>query len=400
MTKEAIERLLNDWKDEFATSFITGNALMIALFEKNGELVYANAIMKSLLGEALTGSFLRPTFDEISHLAIDDGLIFEGYITFGDYFSDNNSILAKVFVKENRIFIVGGVEVNQLMQQQKSLLSLNTEITNLQRQLIQERKNLQQTLEKLSQVNTQLVEENRAKEKLFSVLAHDLRSPFNAILGFSREMAENTYDIPPEMLKQMADALYNTSKQTYDLLENLLLWISMQRKNIHFNPLKINALQLLQSATPVVHGMLQKKEIKLKISCPAGLEFFGDTEMLKTIIRNLVSNAAKFSKRGGEILLEASENKEFTCISVTDFGVGMSQEVSESLFKSMNIASVPGTEEEKGTGLGLIICKDFIEKHNGYFSVESRLATAIENGKTTISFFVPHTKSDTMELIN
>lgn len=391
MTKDAIERLLNEWKDEFATSFITGDALMIALFEETGELVYANSIMKSLLGDSLSGSFLRPTFDELTLLPKENGLIFEGFITFGDYFSENTSILAKVFAKNNRLFVVGGVDIEQLMQQQKSMLSLNSEINNLQRQLIQERKNLQQTLENLSKVNNQLVDENSAKEKLFSVLAHDLRSPFNTILGFSREIAENIDELSGDMLKQMAGALYKTSEQTYDLLENLLLWISMQRNKIYYNPLKINALQLLLSATPVIHGMLKRKEIKLQISCPDDLEIYGDAEMLKTVIRNLVSNAAKYSNRGGEILLEASENDVSTCISVTDYGVGMTKEVSESLFKTTNIKSVPGTEDEKGTGLGLIICSDFIEKHKGHFSVESRLATNVENGKTTISFFIPCT---------
>jgi signal transduction histidine kinase/ligand-binding sensor domain-containing protein len=229
-------------------------------------------------------------------------------------------------------------------------------------------------LEKLVEAKTiELKELNASKDKFFSIIAHDLKNPFSTIIGFSellREQLENGIDTKP---KEYARAIQSSALQTFRLLENLLEWANTQRGKISFNPENINLEDLIYEELKVLRETATGKGIELRCVIPENLNMniFADKNMIRTIIRNLISNAIKFTNRKGKVIVNASTEDGIVKISVADNGIGMTPDTLSKLFKIDSNLSTRGTEDEKGTGLGLCICRDFVEKHNGEISVES-----------------------------
>lgn len=233
--------------------------------------------------------------------------------------------------------------------------------------------------------NEELQKINAEKDKFFSIIAHDLRSPFNGFLGLTQIMAEELPSLSMTEIHEIAIRLSKSASNIYRLLNNLLEWSQLQQGAILFNPEVIPLKAVVVGSIEVIRESAHSKEIKIEIDIHDRLLVFADEYMLQTILRNLLSNALKFTPRGGKIFLSAkSSGNSGVEISIRDTGIGMSQILKNNLFRLDIQTSRKGTDEEPGTGLGLLLCKEFVEKHRGKLRVES------EEGKgSNFSFTLP-----------
>lgn len=233
-------------------------------------------------------------------------------------------------------------------------------------------------------LENKLVEMNATKDKFFSIIAHDLKSPFSNIIGFSSLLKEEPLNLEKNEITQFAGAIHKTATGTLQLLENLLNWALMQRGHIFFEP---KETELSKIAEEIVDDMLNQaiaKRIEIINLIPKNLLITVDENMIKAVFRNLIENALKFTLPGGKVEIKAQISGNNTLVSVTDNGVGIKAANIEKLFKIETGFSTPGTRNEKGTGLGLILCREFIEKHNGQIWAEST-----EGNGSTIHFTIP-----------
>ncbi len=234
-------------------------------------------------------------------------------------------------------------------------------------------RNEQIELQKLNieQKNKELIEINGTKDRLFSIIAHDLRGPIGSFRSFM-EILSSDYDLSDkEQLTEIFGMLKKSSNATYELLENLLSWAKSQRNEIAFQPSKIELQNLIKTIIDLFVELTQNKQIKITLDVPENILVFADSNMLMTVLRNLVSNAIKFTPNGKNILILAETIKHECTITIKDEGVGIKPEDNSKLFKNEIHFSTYGTNREKGSGLGLLLCKDFIEKHGGKIWVES-----------------------------
>ncbi|MCF6271027.1 MAG: HAMP domain-containing histidine kinase [Melioribacteraceae bacterium] len=226
---------------------------------------------------------------------------------------------------------------------------------------------------KLEESEDNLREVNANKDKFFSIVAHDLKSPFVGLLGIS-EMLDTDYDDFDEKEKrELIRSLYDISKNTFELLEGLLEWARAKQGRMDYNPEKFNLFQVADSLANLLKANAFKKEITLHNSVDINAMVYGDRDMVATVLRNLLANAIKFTPQNGIININAKIENNLMEVSVRDSGIGMSQESIEKLFRIDVNHTTLGTNDEKGTGLGLILCKELIEKHGTNIWVESEL---------------------------
>lgn len=219
----------------------------------------------------------------------------------------------------------------------------------------------------------ELKEANQTKDKFFTILAHDLISPFNSVRGLVDIMVDDFGSISDLEKKEILLAIQKTTNNTYSLVETLLNWIRTQTDKIDFKPTTQNLNLFVEKMQNLYSNALEKKSIKMSHSIPNDFTVFADANMLETILRNLISNSIKFTPIGGEISVSCSQNIDYTIISVKDSGVGMDENTLDNLFKIDNQSKTYGTEYEMGTGLGLILCKEFVEIHKGEIIVKSKV---------------------------
>jgi len=225
--------------------------------------------------------------------------------------------------------------------------------------------------------NQELVQLNATKDRFFSIIAHDLKSPFSSILGFSEILKDEVEQIDTKTIKRYASLINSSAQNSYALLENLLEWARMQQGQIQFEPEKLVLNDAVIAEIQNLQHTADQKNIKLTNNTPENLTIKADYNMLLTILRNLISNAIKFTPEGGQVKVEAKiegevkGEKSQVVISVSDTGIGMTKETIENLFKIESSISTRGTNNERGTGIGLLLCKDFIEKHKGNIAVKS-----------------------------
>ena len=236
------------------------------------------------------------------------------------------------------------------------------------REFAQLNKILEESEERLKQLNG-------SKDKFFSIISHDLRSPFTSITGYSEVILDDIDELSKEEIKEFAGSIHKSAKNIQNLLENLLQWSRMQTGGIKFNPNIIKLSDVVEEIVDLYQVNAARKKITLVNDLDNDYPLKADKFMLNTILRNLVSNSIKFTKKYGTIGISAKENltKKEVEITVTDTGLGMSEEIKNKLFKIDEHVSTKGTEKEKGTGLGLILSKEFVEKHGGKIWVESEL---------------------------
>ncbi len=228
---------------------------------------------------------------------------------------------------------------------------------------------------KLKESETELKKSNALKDKFFSIIAHDLKSPISSFHLLTNSLYEDYESFTDDEKKEYAGLMKDSSKNLISLIENLLQWSRSQRGEIQFDPIEANLFYICENVKSTLLLSAGTKEIQIQNKLANDLEVTVDVNMLTTIIRNLISNAIKFTNQGGYIYIESNEvendGKSFIQICITDTGVGMNEEILKKLFKLTSSVSLPGTNNEKGTGLGLILCKEFVGQHGGKIWAES-----------------------------
>ncbi len=231
---------------------------------------------------------------------------------------------------------------------------------------------------------TRLRELNATKDKFFSIIAHDIRGPFSSIIGFSHLLVDQMKARSYEDVEKYAEIILKSSEGAMELLKNLQVWSSLQTGKILYKPLFFDLSALVKEVVDVLIITANLKSIQLINQLPKKYIICGDEAMISTILRNLISNALKFTKPGGKVVISAEDLPDVWRVSVTDSGIGIKEDELNNLFRIESTHSRVGTQNEKGTGLGLILCKDFIELHKGKIWVES----VVDKG-STFFFTIP-----------
>lgn len=250
-----------------------------------------------------------------------------------------------------------------------------TIINNFRNQNIIQRKNdqLQQLNKSLEENNKSLDDLNKTKDKFFGIIAHDLKNPFNSLIGLSDLLVKNVSDYSLEEIKQYSQYINTTTSQTYKLLQNLLDWSNLQTGKLNPNPVKLTPVEVVHEVKLLTEQVALAKNIKLQVKPDSNDLILADREMIHTVLRNLVSNAIKFTSPGGNVKIRTENLEDTVLFTVLDSGIGIKQENLIKLFIIDNKLSKIGTSGEKGTGLGLLLCKEFVEKNGGKIWVESEI---------------------------
>lgn len=233
---------------------------------------------------------------------------------------------------------------------------------------------------------------NAEKDKFFSIISHDLRSPFNIVLGNAKFLLKSVDTASPAEIKDIAQSIHQGARAVYNLLENLLTWSRLQREGgLMYHPEPIELIEVARTVQTVIGPVAAQKEIALSNTVEPGLWVYADRNMLETVIRNLASSALTFTPRGGQVTLSAQAGSAyrlpgFVTIAVQDTGVGMTEAVMANLFRIDTQHSSVGTGNEPGTGLGLIVCQEMVQRNGGKIWVTSEVSKG-----TTMQFTAPYT---------
>jgi signal transduction histidine kinase len=280
--------------------------------------------------------------------------------------TDRENAELKTKLKIRNLFIIAFAIITILI----ALLLLI--LQSKRNQQIRLNKILNQKNEEISIQRDHLEELNQTKDKLFSIIAHDLRGPIGTTYTFLELLTFRENEFNKQELVENLILLKDSSKATFKLLENLLTWARAQRGEILFNPLQSNFFKLVQSNIDLFSLNAENKKIQIFNELDQDLVFEFDQEIINTVIRNLISNAVKYTNSGGRITISSKEIDNNIKIRIADTGIGMDSETADILFSNaLNRNKKEGTKGEKGTGLGLILCKQLIEKHQGNIWVES-----------------------------
>lgn len=221
--------------------------------------------------------------------------------------------------------------------------------------------------------NKELDELNKMKDKFFSIISHDLKNPLSALSNMAKFLKSSHSKISEVETREMIGQIYDSSQGLLNLTEQLLTWAKIQSGKITVNKENFSLNALANMVINSLSLLIQNKNLTLSVNIPDNLNLFADMNMVSTILRNLLTNAIKFSHRNGKIDLIVETNETETIVKVVDYGMGMNEETRDNLFKISNAKSTEGSEGEKGTGLGLILCKEFAEANGGNIWVESQL---------------------------
>lgn len=318
-------------------------------------------------------------------LIIVSSIIFVGsyfYYSRFQYFKEQKILLEKLIAEKTSELQKTN---NTLLLQAEELNQINLMLEERQEQIEEQSEELLAQKESLIKMNSELNEANATKDKFFSIIAHDIKNPFNAVLGFTDLLEENFNEWDDGRKLEIVNLINSSAKNLYQLLENLLMWARSQSGAIKFKPQHIDLKDKFINTIQLFRETAGAKNIKLEILSPqASLFVYADINMLDTILRNLISNAIKFTDQGGKIQLTAEAVDNFVMIKVKDNGVGISEEIQSQLFQIDKQTTTVGTNNEQGTGLGLILVKEFVSKQGGEIGVES-----IRGEGTTFYFTLP-----------
>jgi signal transduction histidine kinase len=300
------------------------------------------------------------------------------------------------------------LRVRQYKIQRKKLereVAIRTREIREQKEIIEEKNNqLEISNRELKKSEINLIELNATKDKFFSIISHDLKNPLTALLG-TADLLSGAYDQLSEEKKQKyIQSIDRSASHLYDLLDNLLQWSKSQTGGIQCKPAAIDLSVIIPETLSLYKINAKKKKINLSSYVEENTFAYADRNMVTTVLRNLISNAIKFTDKGGEVRITANADgtNEFVEISVIDSGIGISSENVKKLFKIGSHYSTDGTAKEKGTGLGLILCKEFIEINNGRIWFENPIPNADDNssGKGSIFKFTLPRLSEIIKMFN
>jgi signal transduction histidine kinase len=258
-----------------------------------------------------------------------------------------------------------------LLTIREAIISFNQEyiIKKQNEELLELNIGLEKKVEERTQ---QLTELNATKDKFFSIIAHDLKNPFNTLMGFTELLRDNFESFEHKQIKEYISILFETSRSSYALLKNLLDWARAQTGGLTIQPENIDLHKLVREVLRLIDLPASKKKINLTNAVPEKTFVFADFNTTDTIVRNLVSNAIKYTQDNGHIAIDCTIDKNEVIVCVSDDGIGMSEEFISRLFRIDQNISTKGTDNESGTGLGLLLCKEFIGMNMGRIWVESK----------------------------
>ncbi len=248
---------------------------------------------------------------------------------------------------------------------------------------------IQKYLDKLGESEFQLQQLNHSKDKFFSILAHDLKGPFSSLLGFSEFLINDFEELTLNEIKNYTINIHESTKNTFKLLENLLVWGKVQRNMIDLEFQNINLYEIANKAIELYSADADKKKVKLELNIDKNCVAYADENTIATVFRNLTSNAIKFCKADDIITISSTKNDKDIIVSISDTGIGISEDDLVKLFRIDVHHTSVGTAQERGTGLGLILCKDLLEKNNSQINVESTLGKG-----TKFTFNLPESNSN------
>lgn len=265
----------------------------------------------------------------------------------------------------------------------KELLGQNAE---LKKQIKIQQEEIERIVEKRTQ---ELIELIKTKDKFYRIIAHELRNPFNSILGLLELLLSNFRSYNPKEVEEFLNIIYSSTNISFELLVNLSEWLSVHSNKLSFQPRKINISTILTEAILTTELTAQQKQIEIINNISDEIFAIVDINMIGTIFRNLLNNAIKFSEINGSIIVTALLKDEFVEISVKDCGIGIDKESLKKIFKLEGLDSTHGTAHEYGTGLGLLLCKELVEIEGGQIWVESIVGEGSE-----FKFTLPNHKSN------
>lgn len=369
----------------FAKATSGKDALKILLKEDDFSLILLDVKMPIMDGyETAELIYQREKFKQIPIIFItgqdyEEAAIFKGYKTGAvDYIRKpvNPQILrAKVAVfaelyKKNQL----------LKQREEELRIINADLRHLNVDL--ENRVRDRTVE-LEKLNADLRELNLSKDKFLSVISHDLRNPLTALLASSEKLNRNIEKLNIRELKQLSDIIHRTSNKILNQLNELVDWAKKQREKTTFNPEKIHLLKGMDESIELLKTNAAQKKIILENKIPTDIYVNADSLMLRSIVQNVVTNAIKYTPHGGCVTLSAESMNAMVEICIKDSGIGMTPEIKERLFERAG-STISGTDKEQGSGLGLLLVRDFVTQHGGTITVESEAGAG-----TMFKFTIP-----------
>ena len=357
LDEKSLNTLAKASEDSFKNMFERHNAIMLLIEPKTGLIINANNSAIKFYGYEKI-KLCSMNIDEINTLSQEQVLIerTKAIIEKRNYFIFPHRLA------NGKIRIVEAHSSPIECKEKRVLFSIIHDITS--------RKETEQALYK-SEV--QLRELNAAKDKFFSIIAHDLRSPFNSLLGFSELLTKNVQKYDVEEIEKYSNIINSTTQNTLVLLDNLLNWAKSQTGQLNFKPEKVVFSAIFQDIFELSNASAKNKNIILSYNQSEEIEVLADINMIKTVLRNLISNAIKYTGSKGQVNVYAERYDNCLEITVSDNGVGMNQDTQNKLFSLEINQTALGTANEKGSGLGLLLCKEFVEKHAGTIWVESEL---------------------------
>ncbi|NWF51298.1 MAG: response regulator [Ignavibacteriaceae bacterium] len=357
--KHEIDRKLRESQTRYS---IAGKAGKTGIWEylPSEKKIFTDNNMKALLGYE-SEEIIDSVENWLSIFHPDDRVIVEGLskLTSGTPTQNEFRMIHKD--KSVKWFVFGGELILPDRNQPVKIIGSCTDIT--ERKLAEE---------KLARYADELKMLNSAKDKFFSIISHDLRNPFNTLLGLTDFIANNYEELSENELRESVKNINRSAKNLYSLLTNLLEWSRLQTGRLVLKPTEFNISEIIDNTIQLYFDILKIKNITVTNLVPKELKVYADPNMIETVIRNLISNAIKFSKQDDYISVLSSEDQNHTSLTIKDNGIGISEDNLQKLFKIDELLVTAGTDGEKGTGLGLILCKEFLEKNNGTISVISK----------------------------
>lgn len=375
-------------KDGYSFSKATSgkDALKILLKDQDFSLILLDVKMPIMDGyETASIIYEREKLRNIPIIFItgqdyEDASVFKGYQTGAvDYIRKpvNPQILRSKVAVFSELF-----KKNQLLkQQEEKLRSINEELLHLN-QVLEERVT-ERTLQ-LERVNLELKELNNSKDKFLSVISHDLRNPLTALMVSSEKLYAGAESHSPKNISTLSTIIHSTSKKILQQLNELVEWAKKQQDKKNFKPESIHLFNRMNESLELLNDNAYQKKINLQNLVPKNIYVSADSSMLRSILQNLVTNAIKYTSHGGSVRVTAQPMHSMIEVCVSDTGVGMTSETQDKLFATSFSSSISGTDNEKGSGLGLLLVKDFVAQHGGTIQIESSIGKG-----TSFKFTIP-----------
>jgi len=368
--------ILENWNTEINPFIQKSKTFCIAIYKCTGELIYSNPAFRHLIVGDEKETLLNPTFEKLTAAKKDDEhIVFDGFLTIGSII-ENQSIQSVVYQKNDELLIIGEVEIEELKKLNDTMLELNREVNNLQRQLIKEKNQLAETNKRLNLLNEE-------KDRILGIAAHDLRNPMGTILGFAQLLSQRVNKISADDMNKFLSVIINSSNFSLNLLNDLLDISKIESGKVQLNYTKINYIDFVKTIIAQNQIIARQKDISISFQQETK-DFIAriDVQKIEQVLNNLLSNSIKYSNAGTKILLRLSVNGGFFKTEIIDQGQGIPEDDIPKIFNPFQTTNVKSTAGEKSTGLGLAITKKIIAEHGGKIDVES------EQGKGSNFYFL------------